>query len=221
VGAALALALCGDGDSALRVTVLEARAERGPDPRPIALSYGSRLLLERLHAWPELMAHAAPTPISNIHVSQRGAFGRVAISASDAGVPALGYVVDYGAVHTALAQAARRTPCDYREGARVTAIHHDGGCNRIGYLLDGSPASLRARLTVVADGGDIDGLAPAKSVAYNQHALTARVRTALPAPAHCLRAFHTRRPVGLAAIRRRNGFGVDAHTGARTGVTSG
>ncbi|HTD90786.1 MAG TPA: FAD-dependent monooxygenase, partial [Burkholderiales bacterium] len=42
------------------------------------------------------------------------------------------------------------------------------------------PMTLRARLTVVADGGDIDGLAPAKSIDYGQHALTARVTTVLP-----------------------------------------
>ena len=68
VGAALALALHGSG---LSVTVLEAReasVAAARDPRPIALSQGSRMLLERLDAWQGL----APTPIINVHVSQRG-----------------------------------------------------------------------------------------------------------------------------------------------------
>ncbi|RAF48896.1 2-octaprenyl-6-methoxyphenyl hydroxylase, partial [Burkholderia multivorans] len=39
------------------------------DPRAIAVSHGSRVLLDTL-AWP---AHA--TPIEHIHVSQRGHFG--------------------------------------------------------------------------------------------------------------------------------------------------
>ena len=66
VGVALALALQNSG---LRITVLETRAERVSDPRPIALSHGSRLVLERLGAWRGLN----PTAINNIHVSQRGA----------------------------------------------------------------------------------------------------------------------------------------------------
>lgn len=66
--------------------------------RPIALSHASRLILERIGAWNVL----EPTPIRTIHVSQAGAFGRTRISAEDAGVPALGYVLDYGALSAAL-----------------------------------------------------------------------------------------------------------------------
>ena len=65
-----------------------------PAPRrsgPIALSYASRLILERIGAWSAL----AVTPIDTIHVSQHGAFGRTMLGAVDAGVPALGYVVEY------------------------------------------------------------------------------------------------------------------------------
>lgn len=177
MGAALALAL---RDSALRVTVLEARtihaAPGTHDARPIALSHGSRLLLERLGAWRNL----APTPIDHIHVSQRGGFGRVAIHAHDSGVPALGYVVDYGAVLAALADAAGTCGIDYRANTRVTAIRSEGAISRVEYSHEGAPATLNASLTVVADGGDIDGVAPAKVIGYGQSALTARVRTMHP-----------------------------------------
>jgi 2-octaprenyl-6-methoxyphenol hydroxylase len=176
VGAALALALRG---SALRVTVLEARAEQTTDPRPIALSHGSRLLLERLNAWAGLHA----TPINQIHVSQRGGFGRVAMNAADCHVPSLGYVLDYKQLFSTLSRAASSGATDYREGARVlalSALAGDGDVRRIDYTRDGEAASLSARLVVVADGGEIEGLAPRKTVAYAQHALTARVSTSLP-----------------------------------------
>jgi 2-octaprenyl-6-methoxyphenol hydroxylase len=177
VGAALALALRG---GAWRVTVLEARiaqpAHTTRNPRPIALSYGSRLLLERLGAWQAL----APAPIDHVHVSQRGGFGRVALNAHDSGVPALGYVVDYGGLFTALANAASASGSDHRDGVRVTAMHDDGEYSRIDYARDGVPATLNARLAVIADGGDIDGLAPPKVFDYGQSALTARVRTTQP-----------------------------------------
>ena len=90
VGCALALAL---RDSGLRVALQAARFPR-PAFRPIALSYASRLILERLGVWPRIAA----TPIETIHVSQQGGFGRVRLDAADAGVPALGYVTDHAAL---------------------------------------------------------------------------------------------------------------------------
>ena len=54
VGAMLALALRGCGASALQV-----RSDAAAGDRPIALSYGSRLLLEREGAWPAV----SPTPM--------------------------------------------------------------------------------------------------------------------------------------------------------------
>jgi 2-octaprenyl-6-methoxyphenol hydroxylase len=92
VGCVLALLLHAAGK---KVSLVERKALPGKAPlRPIALSHASRLILERIGAWPTLK----PTPIGTIHISQQGAFGRVSLDASDAGVPALGYVVDYGSL---------------------------------------------------------------------------------------------------------------------------
>jgi 2-octaprenyl-6-methoxyphenol hydroxylase len=71
--------------------------------RPIVLSYASRLILERLGVWQGL----APTPIDRIHVSQSGRFGRTVFDAADAGVPALGYMLEYSVLLQALQAAAR------------------------------------------------------------------------------------------------------------------
>jgi 2-octaprenyl-6-methoxyphenol hydroxylase len=94
VGCALAAALRG---SAHRIAILDRGAGNIPF-RPIALSYASRLILERLGAWQGLSV----TPIDTIHVSERGAFGQARIDAADAGVPSLGYVVDYANLARAL-----------------------------------------------------------------------------------------------------------------------
>jgi len=92
VGCVLALLLRAAGKS---VCLVERKAQPGKAPlRPIALSHASRLILERIGAWRAL----EPTPIGTIHISQQGAFGRICIDAGDAGVPALGYVVDYGSL---------------------------------------------------------------------------------------------------------------------------
>src|SRR5690242_16044309 len=87
VGCALALAL---RESALRVALVDAKAPSAAF-QPIALSHGSRLILERIGVWPALRA----SPIERVLVTQAGAFGRVRLEAQDAGVPALGYVTDY------------------------------------------------------------------------------------------------------------------------------
>src|SRR5205085_3510541 len=90
VGCALALALRNSG---LQVALLEASAAP-PLFRPIALSYASRLILERLGVWTGLNV----SPIERILVSQVGSFGRTRLDAADAGVPALGYVTDYASL---------------------------------------------------------------------------------------------------------------------------
>jgi len=94
VGCALGVAL---RESHLKVVIAE-RSAPAPAFRPIALSYASRLILERLGVWLAL----AVTPIETIHVSERGAFGRARLDAADAGVPALGYVAEYASLARAL-----------------------------------------------------------------------------------------------------------------------
>src|SRR5687767_10704219 len=94
VGCALALAL----RNSQHKVGLWGRASQRADFRPIALSYASRLILERLGAWSDL----AVTPIETIHVSQQNGFGRTLLEAADADVPALGYVTEYSALASAL-----------------------------------------------------------------------------------------------------------------------
>jgi 2-octaprenyl-6-methoxyphenol hydroxylase len=110
--------------------------------RPIALSYASRLILERLGAWESL----APSAIDAVHVSQQGGFGRTRMSAADAGVPALGYVVDYAALLAALRECLPR-PVDEHEppGARCI-VHAEGvsiGAGEKRYAQDAVVALVR------------------------------------------------------------------------------
>src|SRR5258706_15457880 len=89
VGCVLALLLQSTGRN---VCLVEKKALPGTAAlRPIALSHASRLILERVGAWSAL----DPTAIDTVHISRQGAFGRTCLEAADAGVPALGYVVDY------------------------------------------------------------------------------------------------------------------------------
>jgi len=101
--------------------------ERNKTPisfRPIALSHASRLILERVGAWKALES----TPIETIHVSQQGAFGRTRMSAADAGVPALGYVVEYGVLLNALLHRLEEEniPIQSETGACMLVVHAEG-----------------------------------------------------------------------------------------------
>lgn len=95
VGCTLALALGGSRHS---VRLVDAQPAASAGFRPIALSHASRLILERTGVWGDF----AVTPITGIRVSQSGAFGRTQMDATDAGVPALGYVTQYADLVAAL-----------------------------------------------------------------------------------------------------------------------
>lgn len=171
VGAALAAALAGSG---LDVVLLEARAagQRISDPRPLALSYGSRLILERLGMWNNL---GAPTAIARIHVSQQGGFGRVTLSAQEARLPALGYVIDYERLHEVLEDALPRSASRSLTGVKIVAFRDTGQHSVVEFTSAGTEKSMTARLVVVADGGAIESGVAIKTVDYQQSALTARV----------------------------------------------
>jgi len=117
VGCAAALALRATGLSVALVG--DAAARR--DFRPVALSDSSRLILERLGVWPAVES----TPIHTIRVSQAGGFGRTTLDAGDAGVPALGYVTDYGALSEVLRRAAGELLTSEAGEARCT-VHAEG-----------------------------------------------------------------------------------------------
>ncbi|HXM81973.1 MAG TPA: FAD-dependent monooxygenase [Burkholderiales bacterium] len=115
VGCTLALAL---RDTGLRVAIFD-KSSFTPSFRPIALSYASRLILERVGAW------RAGTPIETIHVTQQGAFGHARLEAGDAGVPALGYVTDY----STLARGLRSQVDEYVTQDEIAArcvVHAEG-----------------------------------------------------------------------------------------------
>jgi len=117
VGCVCALALRGSGKE---VRILSEKAPAAPF-RPIVLSYASRLILERLGAWQAL----APTAIDAIHVSQAGGFGRTVFDAGDAGVPALGYVLEYSALLHALRLSVQDLFIDAPPEARCV-VHAEG-----------------------------------------------------------------------------------------------
>jgi 2-octaprenyl-6-methoxyphenol hydroxylase len=193
VGASLAVALEGSG---LSVAVLEARSTlEAPDPRALALSQGTRLILERLGAWAKLADKA--TPIETIHVSQRGGLGRAELTAADAGVPALGYVAEYGDLYAALATRLVDCGATVLTGARVTGVHTTSGYGAVNFQRDGADHLLTARLVVLSEGGKSLPADLRRDKDYGQSALVCAVATERP---HDRRAYERFTPEGPIAL---------------------
>lgn len=166
VGMALAIAL---SDTNRSVLLLEAHGvpEEVDDPRPLALSYGSHLILQRLGVWNEL---TQKTPITHIHISNRSSLGRTNISPEDANVPVLGFVVSYfdlfRALHKKLTEKLS-AHIHFIAGATVTHIETSAEAGRVYFDFQNQKQNFKARILVFADGGKLTQFIP--EISYQTH----------------------------------------------------
>jgi 2-octaprenyl-6-methoxyphenol hydroxylase len=178
VGLALAIAL---QQKNIPFKVLEARAQGAShqDKRALALSYGTKQILEMLGVWTAVEPHA--TAIETIHISQRGGLGRTKLNAHEHQLPALGYVVSYGALMQSMDSAIEHAHIMYEAVAREILPHDSHAEVRFDYA--GQLHQLTSVLLVIADGGrsleDIPGLIR-ETKAYGHDALVSKVQAELP-----------------------------------------
>jgi 2-octaprenyl-6-methoxyphenol hydroxylase len=190
VGAVCALALR-QFDVPVRVVEAQVEDARG-DSRTLALAQGARLILERLGVWGRL---AQITPITRIHISQRGALGATRLDAQEIGVPALGYVLSYAELTAALKQALHAADVEVAYGVAVEGV--DAGAAAATVRTADGQARATA-LAVIADGGrGGTALPPWIDVEYDQAAVVCEVRTELP---HAGQAYERFTPMGPAAL---------------------
>jgi 2-octaprenyl-6-methoxyphenol hydroxylase len=189
VGMTLHLALAAGGQKSLLLD-RRPRSAQQSDPRALALSYGARQLLEQINSWPTKTA----TPIETIHVSQKDGFGRTVIDRADYDLPALGYVVRYRDLASALAanladeavlseaEILNITPNDERV---IVTLQHAGQAR-----------TITTKLLIHADGTPGDD--PAVKVSdYDQHAVVCEIT---PTPGHNKRAWERFTPDGPLAL---------------------
>jgi len=202
VGASLAHALSGHG---LTIAVIESyplntSSQPSYDDRAIALSYGSKRILDALGLWSKLASSAEA--IKKIHVSEQGQFGFARLDHQEEGVEVLGYVVtarDLGSVLlptlTDVDDVSLLCPAtleDFsQEDNRVTA----------NVLIDEKPVTLQAKLLVAADGGQSRvreqlGI-KVKAADYGQSAIISNVSTQQPHNNIAYERFTTTGPVAL------------------------
>lgn len=178
VGSILALAL---QQKKVVFTMLETRAKAAShsDMRALALSHGSRLILEKLGIWQAVEAKA--TAINTIHISQRGGLGRTKLNAADHNLPAVGYVLPYGALTQALDGALDTEQVLYE--AEVTKIKPRESLSEVIFNQQCKSQTLSSILLVVADGGrnlsEIDGIIK-ETKEYGHDALVSKVTAESP-----------------------------------------
>jgi 2-octaprenyl-6-methoxyphenol hydroxylase len=176
VGSSLALALAPLG---LRVAIVEQVArDAGQQPsfddRSTALSRSTQRMFEAMGIWDAVVA--AATPITHIHVSDKGRFGFAHIDAAEQGVEALGYVVINrvlgGVLQDSLADV---DGLDVLCPARITGASPGTDSVSIAIEQDGTPTDITCQLLVAADGANSDvrslvGIG-VNQVAYEQRAI--------------------------------------------------
>lgn len=187
---------------ALSIALIDAREPEDShgDPRAIAVSQGSRMILEPL-CWP-----ADATAIQRIHVSQRGHFGRTLIDHTEHGLPALGYVLRYGSIVHGLADAVRQTSVHwFRSTSAKTPVQENDGVT-LPIETAHVKRTLRTRLLVNAEGGlfqDQRAHGGAKAAGagetrdYGQTAMVGTVSVSSPQPHVAWERFTPEGPIAL------------------------
>lgn len=200
------VAICGAGPVGLALAALMARRGVAPgsialvdakalgqaisDPRSIALSWGSRMLLEDVGAWP-----LPCTPIHQIHVSRRGHLGRSVMDRAEHKAEALGYVARYGDVVDALARACERAGVQVLRPVRVTTLDE----RRDGVVLElDDGRKLHAQAAVQAEGGVFGEQADrTQRRDYAQTAVIARISASQPIAHRAFERFTDEGPLAL------------------------
>lgn len=190
IGSCLALAIAPLG---LRIAIVEAIPRSEPkqpsfDDRSTALSRSTQRMFEAIGLWDEIVA--ASTPVSSIHVSDKGRFGFAHIDAEEQGVEALGYVVINRVLGDVLQSALDRMPLlttycpsrvvDVQSGPDFATVFVADS--------DAEAEELTCDLLVAADGSNsaVRGMMgiTAKQLTYDQRAVIGNLLTEKP-PQNC------------------------------------
>lgn len=201
-GATLALAISHLTSGQLPVHLVEATApgsgdHPGFDARAIALAAGTCQQLARVGIWQAIASCA--TPISTVHVSDRGHAGFVTLDAQAYRLDALGQVVELHDVGQRLFSLLQKAPgvtvhCpasvrQFTRDARQVCVTLDNGESIIGELLvaaDGSRSALGEQL----------GISQQQSP-YHQVAVIANVTTSVPHQGRAFERFTEHGPLAM------------------------
>ncbi len=206
VGQALALLLQQQGYAAERIALYDAKTteQAEQDARSIAISYGSRQILQAAGAWP-----VRATAIQEIHVSRRGHFGRSLMRATDYAVPDLGYVARYGDIIQPLQAAISKSGIRIQRPVSVNNIEEAEDHVRLtlSHADTGVSSHVSASIVIQAEGGTFgDQEQRSQRHDYQQTAVIAHVNTDAQISGRAFERFTEQGP--LALLPQEDGYAL-------------
>ena len=210
VGSALALALHKQGLECLvldggPMTVEPFDATAGYEPRVSALSMASQRILERLGAWPGVLARRS-CPYSEMHVWDGSGTGNIHFSAGSVHALTLGHIVENRVVQDALVERLHDSDVGVLANARLERMRHSGD-DWLLTLADGR--ELRTPLVIAADGANsaVRRLAGCETREwdYLHHAIVTSVRCAEAHQATAWQRFTDEGPLAFLPLGERDG----------------
>jgi 2-octaprenyl-6-methoxyphenol hydroxylase len=203
-GNCLALAL---KDTGLNIAIVEASTreqlqDSSAGDRALALAAGTIKMLEALGIW-QGISHAA-TAIKDIHVSDRGHFGKVRLSARKERVDALGYVIAARDIETHVARLVAEVGIELVCPARLVGLMAGNHAVNVGLKHGDQSITASVKLLVGADGGNSS---VRKLLEINQHvteygqtALVTTVKSSLPHNNVAFERFTSSGPLALLPV---------------------
>jgi len=148
--------------SPLRIAIIESTAIKEGlaqtfDERVLALAHGTANYLQQLGAWPLIKAKACA--IKDIHISDRGHYGKARLTAKDYQVDALGYVVAMSVIGDALVQSLNAKTHTSKNSQNITWFTPDSiseiewQAEQVNITLS-SAQKISASLLLACDGGN-------------------------------------------------------------------
>ncbi|MFZ6711816.1 FAD-dependent monooxygenase [Undibacterium sp. TC9W] len=205
-GQALALLLQQQGYAAERIALYDAKTseQAEQDARSIAISYGSRQIMQAAGAWP-----VRATAIQEIHVSRRGHFGRSLMRAADYAVPDLGYVARYGDIIRPLQAAINKSGIRIQRPVSVSNIEEAADHVRLtlSHADTGETSHVSASIVIQAEGGTFgDQEQRSQRHDYQQTAIIAHVNTDAQIAGRAFERFTEQGP--LALLPQEDGYAL-------------
>ncbi len=185
VGASLARAISGLDLNIGVVEAFEYHSDNQPsyDDRVLALSWGTRQILQSMGLWDALSAGVEP--ILDVHISDRGHFGFTRLNHREEGVAALGYVVAARVLGEVLLKGLGDLPdVELISPATLESLKLNESSVESSLVTEHGRRSVSSGLLVAADGGDSRVRSmlsiPVKETTYGQTAIIANVTPERP-----------------------------------------
>ena len=200
VGSALAVSL---GRQGKNVMIIDAHSISEPklESKKLAISYGSKIILENLGIWENL---EKCTPIKKVHISHKGFFGRTIVSNEALDIPALGYVVPQNLIQKQLMLEAQKFGVEFLEKCLVTDVNVKGNkalikCNQNKKIFE-----IDSNLAVIADGGSSlanDSIKKFEEKNFDQEAIICTVKCDMKHNNTAYERFTEHGPIALLPFR--------------------